>query len=357
MQEIDSAEKKKHRRAIWAIGMVLVIMLTTTVLAGWTTAQVAKKSLENFFGRHADYIAGVYAADMERNVATLQGLRGMWNVTGKFDYASFSTYVNSFTRDQEKPTGFSAYLYAMVLTKDQIEQQVAEVRNEKMTPDVYKNFTIKVEPNDEVLYPLIYVEPTSGRENVIGLNFAALPLRKEAIEYARDNNRLVATRSLTLQTTGEPGFLLFLPLYEGGIVPETLSARREKFAGVVAAAFRSIPAFEQIYGRGETNRVVDFKIYMGESQDEDKLLYVHDPNFKEEEAMFTTTRVVRLLGQAWTIVLYAKPSLSMGGFEAKLPLYVFVAGVFATIATAIYFTAKLAAHIKQDIQLAEGERN
>lgn len=357
MQVIDSAEKKKHSRAIWAIGTVLVIMLTTTVIAGWTTAQVAKKSLENFFGRHADYIAGVYHSDMERNVATLQGLRGLWNVTGKFDYASFSTYVNSLTRDLDKPTGFSAYLYATVLTKDQVEQKVAAVRNEKMIPDVYKNFAIKVEPSDQVLYPLIYVEPTSGRENVIGMNFATLPLRKEAIEYARDNNVLVATRSLTLQTTGEPGFLIFLPLYEGGIVPEILSARREKFAGVVAVAFRSAPAFEQIYGRGETNKVVDFKIYLGESQDEDKLLYVHDPNFKVEEAMFTTTRVVRLLGQAWTIVAYAKPSLSMGGFEAKLPLYVFVVGVFASIATAIYFAVKLAAHIKRDVQLAEEERN
>lgn len=357
MQGIDSAEKKKHSRAVWAIGLVLAIMMITTVFAGWTTAQVARNSLKDFFNRQADQIASTFYTDMEKNVMILQGLRGLWNVERMFDYASFSTYVESLTSNQEHRTGFSAYFYATVLQKSLVEQKIAEVKKEKMIPDAYQNFEIKNSLNQDILYPLLYVVPTSGREGVIGLNFASLPLRREAIEYARDNNALATTESLTLQSTGEPGFLFFLPIYKDGIVPDQLGERRNGFAGVVGVAFRSAAVFEQIYGQEDPYPLLDFRIYHGESHDQDRLLYAHDPSFDTAEAMFSTTRIVRVQGQSWTVIVYAKPNLSTGYAETNLPLYVFVIGIFASIVTAIYFAIKLATHIKQDIQLVEGVRN
>ncbi|MFZ2199884.1 MAG: CHASE domain-containing protein [Microgenomates group bacterium] len=321
-------------------------MATTTLIAGWTTAQVTKNRLHEFFGRQADQIANTFYTDMVNNVSILQGVRGLWKVQGKFDYVSFSTYIKSLTSNQEHIPGFSGYLYAAALPKSQIKQKEIEIINEKMIPAIYRNFAIKSDLKDEPIYPVLYVEPTGGRERALGLDFAGLPQRKKAIEYARDNNALATTTAVTLRTTGKPGFFFFLPLYKDGLEPDQLGERRDMFRGVVGVAFRSLTAFEQIYGKGDPYPLIDFKIYQGESQDEERLLYHHDPNFVTSKAIFDTVRTVRLQGQAWTVVVYAKPSLALGEPESRLPLYVFLGGALATVGVAIYFVIRLVGDAK-----------
>lgn len=91
----DHREENIHKRGVWAVGIVLVIMAATTIGAGWMTAQVTKNRLHEFFDRQADQIANTFYADMASNVMTLQGVQGLWNAQGKFDYKSFSTYVKT----------------------------------------------------------------------------------------------------------------------------------------------------------------------------------------------------------------------------------------------------------------------
>lgn len=78
----------------------------------------------------------------------------------------------------------------------------------------------------EDYYPVHFVEPLKGNERVLGFDLASNPSRKQALEQARDQGKLVATDPITLvQGTGQQlGFLVVQPVFQ----PTNLVASEEK---------------------------------------------------------------------------------------------------------------------------------
>lgn len=354
---ITQNEVRRHKKALWAVGIVLIAIFTSTAVAGWITKSVVDKRLEDFFNRQADQIATTFYDDMYSNVLMLQGLRGLWTSHGGFDYVAFSKYIESMSIDAERDTGFSSFFYIGAIPKVDRDKEIAALKKQQALPSVYDTFQVKEESDNEILYPVYYVEPLGDRENIIGLDFASFPDRLAAIEYARDNNALSTTKAVTLLSTGRPGFFFLLPLYKDGVVPETKGEKRANFAGVAGVAFRSRSAFTQIFGDTDPYPYLDFDVYQGNSQEKERLLYDHDPMFDASTAKFVTKRTVRLQDQNWTVVVYAKPSIALGSAETRLPLIVFSSGILLTILVAAYFVVVMMKHVREEAQLACDVKN
>jgi PAS domain S-box-containing protein len=84
-----------------------------------------------------------------------------------------------------------------------------------------------------------YVEPSSDQKPM-GLDVASEPVRRRAIERARDTGRIVATGPIRLvsEEGSQVTALVFAPVYAGGPAPETVELRRGQIRGYTTGAFR-----------------------------------------------------------------------------------------------------------------------
>ena len=85
-------------------------------------------------------------------------------------------------------------------------------------------------------YPLTYLEPFADRLVVLGLDLAADPVRRAAIEQARDSGQVVITAPLQSYLTSDPApaVLLFAPVYSGSLPPQSVEERRQRIRGMIA---------------------------------------------------------------------------------------------------------------------------
>lgn len=85
--------------------------------------------------------------------------------------------------------------------------------------------------------PVAAIAPRAGHEVLLGFDVGSEPVRRQALEDARDSGQAVASAPIRLAHSGEPGLLLILPVYALGEPVETPEARREHLKGYALAAF------------------------------------------------------------------------------------------------------------------------
>ena len=305
-------------------------MSLATIFAGYITQQTVKQKLARFFDRQVDQIGTTFHSNISTHVSVLNGLQGLWNTKSSLDHQSFLTYVNSLSPNTTYQSGISSLFYIMPVPNADRKTFENTIRTEKNITLVYQSFTIHPDSVAEILYPVVYVEPVKSRENTVGNDFSTFPERLKSVEYARDQGLLATTNLTTFVSTGKPGFLFFLPLYQPGLPTDSLEERQKAFRGLIGASYRADSAFGQIFGKTDTYPYQDFQIYQGEDTTPDRLLYDHDPSFTAQNPRFETTRVVRLQGQTWTIKAQSKPNFSLLDEETRLPALVFISGFLIT---------------------------
>ncbi len=103
----------------------------------------------------------------------------------------------------------------------------------------------------------------------------------------------------------QAGFLMYLPHYRSGMPLDTVEQRQAALQGFVYSPFRANDLMQGILGPQAT--LLDFKVYDGDSHDEDNLLYVsrqsHDgtgtpPRYVAEERL-------QLAGRTWTVHFFS----------------------------------------------------
>jgi CHASE1-domain containing sensor protein len=83
----------------------------------------------------------------------------------------------------------------------------------------------------DVYYPVYFVEPRAGNAALLGFDFASSMARLSALSRARDTGRSAVSSQVALVQTGEPGFLVFVPVYRPGAPLRTVEERRRALDG------------------------------------------------------------------------------------------------------------------------------
>ncbi len=97
-------------------------------------------------------------------------------------------------------------------------------------------------------FPVWYMEPSSNHMPTIGLDAATDPIRRAAMEQARDRAESVATPPLTFgsQHGGAERFIVFYPVFRNGAPHESVAARRDALQGFVSVIFNGRSVAEQV---------------------------------------------------------------------------------------------------------------
>ena len=174
---------------------------------------------------------------LRQHAQFLQILRAFVNSIPRLDHASWQRFSQQQDIHTHLP-GLQAYGYLPAVAPDAVEQFVNLARRELNKPD-YQIFP----SGQPSRFPVLYVSPLIGANlHGLGYDLTADPVRREAMEHARDEATVVMTRRLQLFSDRElplrPGVELFLPLYAEGQPVGTVAERQKALRGYLFAAFR-----------------------------------------------------------------------------------------------------------------------
>ena len=302
------------------------LCLLLTVAA---TALVAFSEREAERGRFVN--AAIATRDLiEVRMASYEGLlRGSAGLLSQFDpvtVESFRIFADDLKLSERYPgtmgIGYSVRFGAVSPSEATARAHAAGWTGVNVRPET---------PRDEV-HAIVLIEPRSERNLVVlGYDMYTEPTRREAMDRARDQGDLALSGKVTLmQETGprkQPGFLLYLPVYEGGVVPPSVEERRAKLKAYVYAPLRAGDLFEGIFGREKPT--LSFELYDGEDPSAATLLYaLASPDGAHDEV---NVQRIEIAGHVWTArfvggsARYAFPrALGVAAFGALLSLVVLV---------------------------------
>jgi CHASE1-domain containing sensor protein len=194
----------------------------------------------------------------------------------------------------------------------------------------------------EEYHAIVFLEPSDKtNDSAVGYDMYTDDIRRPAMQRARDEGVPVATGRVTfieeVDQTKQPGFLIYVPVYKGGVTPDTLPERRDKFIGFAYSPFRADLLFPGIGDEKIPNRV-DFAVYDGTKAVPENLLYDSAPKKpKNYHPRYVTQRSLEIAGEPWTVVFSSRPEFEQISGQNLAP-FLLLGGLIVTFwLTAITF--------------------
>jgi signal transduction histidine kinase/CHASE1-domain containing sensor protein len=157
-------------------------------------------------------------------------------------------------------------------------------------------------PDDEH-FVVLYLEPVERNGAMLGIDLSSEPVRHAAAAKARDTGLPTITPQLPLfkDPLHRPGFLYFLPIYEGREAPSTTAERRAAFRGWVFAPFATADFFRSALS--DLSGQVHAEIFEGESTHPDRFLVstVSGDPYHGADTGWRRVSTVSLVDQPFTI--------------------------------------------------------
>jgi len=306
----------RFRRPVW-LWLVPILSLLLTGIA-WHVTQVstAARAYDRFKLR-TSMVQTLIEQRLENHVNVLRGVVGLFDATGSVPPAEWDRYLRAIHPETSTPglqaIGFSARVRHA--ERAAFERQVQERR---------WPFAIWPADTREEYHAVIYVHPFAHENmRVLGYDMSGEPVRREAMTRARDQKLPALSSQLRLvqegvQATGQPGFLLYLPVYAPGQPTDSVEERRAALTGFVFGAFRARDLMKSIFR--DQHWDIDFEIYDGPVAAGTGLLYrsaPESPAVADTASSDTLSQRVMLdiAGHRWLLI--ARPAASFLSFTDR----------------------------------------
>jgi PAS domain S-box-containing protein len=187
---------------------------------------------------------------------------------------------------------------------------------------------------------VLYVEPESApARRLIGYDLASDPVRRAALERARDSAQPSASAPVTIESEGasgtQPGFLMFLPVYRSGAPVDSVAERRDALRGYVYGAFRIADTVSDIPAPGLDLRISDTRVERASALLFDSAQGTAAP--RGAEPQFVRAETIAIAGRAWRMEVTSRPAFE-AAIDRERPHLTLVVGLFlvAFLAAALW---------------------
>ena len=162
----------------------------------------------------------------------------------------------------------------------------------------------------EEYFPVFFA--IKGNEKALGFDLASDPVRNEALMRSTATGKLIATGRVKLvqETADQYGFLVFRPVYRGGVLPSSGDQRRERLMGFALAVFRIGDIVEKAGDAVHTRSGLQVGIFDADAKRGERLLYPKPARIDDVADLphgFTAIREVPVAGRRWVMAVYPGP--------------------------------------------------
>ncbi|ATE59343.1 CHASE domain-containing protein [Thauera sinica] len=208
-----------------------------------------------------------YRADKERSMlisrlqAYEQVLRGgaaLFAASDSVTRTEWRAYIDQLQLDTSLP-GILGTGFALVVPRDTLAEHERAIRAAG-----FADYTVQPAGERDAYTSIIYLEPFSGRNlRAFGYDMYSEPIRREAMERARDTGRLALSGKVTLvqetDTDVQPGFLMYMPVYRADTGHGNAKARRAALAGYVYSPFRAHDLMRSLFD--SSNEDIEIELF------------------------------------------------------------------------------------------------
>lgn len=312
------------RSSGWIPYLVLLVSLAATAIAAVYVYATTQQRNRVRFIHAADESRDEISARIDAYIGAMRGAAGLFAANEHVTRDQFRAYAERLDLQHRYPgaqgIGFSLRI------RPGVEQSVIDELRATVKPGL--NAIARVQPDMEP-HAILMLEPLDERNlRAIGFDMFSEPVRRAAMQSARDTGMAAASGIVTLVQEGDrsaeiPGFLIYLPVYQGGGVPATLEERREALIGFVYVPFRAGDLFHAI-ALQRRHVPVRINVYDGHEPDRRNMLYgmAADVGYP---ASFSAERDINVAGRNWTIEFATLPLFDTESGRNLTP-FVFAAG-------------------------------
>jgi PAS domain S-box-containing protein len=325
--------------------IVLAVSLALTVAATLFAVSSTSATDRARFERAAQASEDRILARLNTHAAILRATSGLFAARSaggeRVKRDEFHAYVKRLEASRSYP-GIQVIGFSQRVAHADKDAFVAAVRESDL-PD----FKLWPGHRSSEYHPILYMEPRAARRpGALGYDLYSDPVRREAMQRARDTGAAALSAKLThfqeIDNRQQPGFVLYVPIYSGGTVPDTLEQRRALLRGFVYSPFRADDLFSSTFGR-ERQRRTAFQLYDGDVIDQRALL--HDSRAVADRARLPAYSVTRQLqpgGRRWTMVTTPTAFFELSSHSPAIPITA-AAGVVLSLAFFIASRAQASA--------------
>jgi diguanylate cyclase (GGDEF)-like protein len=302
--------------------LISLLVLAVSLFVTYQLWKDARRNAEQVLQADFDFLVRDSNRRIEQRMLTyeqvLRGVAGLFAASKTVTREDFRIYVDTLRLNENYP-GIEGVGFSLLVPAEQKDRHIAALHK-----DGFPDYSIKPEGTRDVYSSIVYLEPFSGRNlRAFGYDMYSEPVRRTAMEQARDSGQATVSGKVTLvQEAGrnvQTGFLMYLPVYHGGALKNTVAERRANLAGWIYAPFRMNDLMSGLNEEKSTDLYVE--IYDGKEVSADALMYggIGD-GVGKFKTPFVSAQDIKILGHDWTVVTSALPNFEQRIGHDKSPL-------------------------------------
>ncbi|MBN2107076.1 MAG: CHASE domain-containing protein, partial [Deltaproteobacteria bacterium] len=217
----------------------------------------------------------------------------------------------------------------------QVPAAEKKIHMRELRAEGFPDYTIRPEGERPEYFPIIYLEPFSGKNlRAFGYDASFEPVRAAALKQACNRGETIISRKLKLVEDPEDetqnGFVMFLPVYKKNQPLATLQDRRAALQGLVFGSFMMNDFMQGIFDIEQ--EIISFTVYDGPDTDAEVYhsaarLKKHPGDFKP---LFQKQATLMLYGREWTLHFQSLPAFET--YLDRTRLYIFLGiSLFTTV--------------------------
>jgi signal transduction histidine kinase len=339
----------------------LIILLSFITLTLWIYRESLNRSnltKSNLLQKNMDETAVTIQNRLAVYENMLRSSAGFVSASEAVTREEWKQFVDVFDVFSRYP-GVQGIGYVPIIKPESLDSHISTVQSSGIS-----NYTITPSGARDVYTSILYLEPLNTRNSrVIGYDMYSDPLRRKAMDYARDSAQTSLTDvTVLMEDEGNeiPGFVMFLPVYSQTPTPPSVSERRSAITAYVYSPFRAIDLFSQTFANIDTDFA--FEIYDEKISNED---LIYKSKLSDQVSTWgdieDSVKTITVNNQDWLLVGKLSPR-ALSYTERNRPVNTLIGGFMFSflIAAFLYLllqsrTQALARKESREIQNAKDE--
>lgn len=236
----------------------------------------------------------------------LKGGRSLFHASDKVTRQEWHNYIAGLELNKRYP-GIQGVGFAVAIRPPELAEHIREIKSEG-----FDSYHVWPEGKRDFYSSILYLEPFDWRnQRAFGYDMFNEPVRREAMERARDTGNPTLTRKVLLgqetNDAAQAGALLYVAVYRKGAPLESVQQRRDALIGWVYSLYRMDNLFNGIIG--QLNDSFHLHIYDNESGYE-HILYDSSGTQENDpkEVLINKTLPFEVAGRTWLLSFNALPN-------------------------------------------------
>jgi PAS domain S-box-containing protein len=310
-QENNSLFSRQSRHAAWIMLVVCLVIVATATL--YMKSSVERTAESEFIFR-SDETRDAIAKRIDDHARILLSGAALFNASDMVTREEWRIFTQTLKVEKQLP-GIQCFGFSLLIPRAELTRHIQKIRSEG-----FPEYNIRPPDDREIYSSIIYLEPFSNRNlRAFGYDMFSEPVRREAMERARDTNSVAISGKVVLvQETNDEiqaGTVIFVPVYRKGMPTDSVEQRRAAIYGWVGSPYRMNDLIQGILGGRnlEQEHQLHLQVFDGVQCASQSLLYeslpVRDKKLRHEER-FIREIPVDFNGHRWTL----RFTQSYGGF-------------------------------------------